>query len=145
MSFWPPPGRITSPDWSSLVIRCCARRSFQVCAGFTRSSSTATARRRTCRTIADALATLPAESLIVDGEAVVADSRGIPDFGLLHADLAAGRQDRLLYYGFDLLYLDGFDLRGARLAERKRMFSGCWPAAEAGLVDALSVRGRGSD
>jgi hypothetical protein len=41
---------------------------------------------------------------------------GVPDFGLLHADLAADRQDRLLYYAFDLLYLDGFDLRRARLA-----------------------------
>jgi bifunctional non-homologous end joining protein LigD len=55
------------------------------------------------RTIADALATLAAKDLILDGEAVVADSRGVPDFGLLHADLAAGRQDRLLYYAFDLL------------------------------------------
>jgi ATP-dependent DNA ligase len=61
--------------------------------------------------------------LILDGEVVVADSRGIPDFGLLHADLAVGRQDRLLYYAFDLLYLDGFDLRAARLIERKRLFS----------------------
>ena len=50
------------------------------------------------QTIADALATLPATDLILDGEAVVADSRGIPDFGLLHTALAAGRQDRLLYY-----------------------------------------------
>jgi bifunctional non-homologous end joining protein LigD len=38
--------------------------------------------------IAEALAALPATGLILDGEAVVADSRGIPDFGLLHADLA---------------------------------------------------------
>src|SRR5918994_2994592 len=73
--------------------------------------------------IADALAALPAQDLILDGEAVVADSRGVPDFGLLHADLAAGRQDRLFYYAFDLLYLDGFDLRGSRLGERKRMLA----------------------
>jgi bifunctional non-homologous end joining protein LigD len=43
------------------------------------------------QTIADALANLPANELILDGEAVVADSRGVPDFGLLHADNAAGR------------------------------------------------------
>ena len=54
---------------------------------------------------------------------MVADSRGVPDFGLLHADLAAGRQDRVLYCAFDLLYLDGFDLRGAPLVERKRLLS----------------------
>ena len=71
--------------------------------------------------IADALATLPADDLILDGEAVVADSRGVPDFGLLHADLAGGRKDRLLYYAFDLLYLDRIDLRAVRLAERKRV------------------------
>ena len=64
------------------------------------------------RTIAAALATLPAQDLVLDGEAVVADSGGFPDFRLLHADLAAGRQDRLLYYAFDLVYLDGLDLRG---------------------------------
>ena len=73
--------------------------------------------------IADALAKLPAADLILDGEAVVADSRGIPDFGLLHANLAASRRGRLLYYAFDLLYLDGFDLRGASLAERQGMLS----------------------
>jgi bifunctional non-homologous end joining protein LigD len=71
--------------------------------------------------IADALATLPVTDLILDGEAVVADSRGIPDFALLHADLAAGRKDRLLYYAFDLLYLDGLDVRAVRLVERNRV------------------------
>ena len=78
---------------------------------------------RRYRTVTDGLATLPANDLILDGEAVVTDLRGIPDFGLLHADLAAARKDRLLYYAFDLLYLDGFDLRGSRLSERKRMLS----------------------
>jgi ATP-dependent DNA ligase len=56
-------------------------------------------------------------------DTVVADSRGIPDFGLLHADFASSREDRLLYYAFDLLYLDGFDLRAARLAGAKRMLA----------------------
>jgi ATP dependent DNA ligase domain len=77
--------------------------------------------------IADALATLPAKGLILDGEAVVADSRGIPDFGLLHADLAAGRTDRLLYYAFDLLFLDGFDLRRRSLRSASASSRSCWP------------------
>ena len=33
------------------------------------------------------------------------------------------RYDRLAYYAFDLLYLDGFDLRAAALVERKRVLS----------------------
>jgi len=95
--------------------------------------------------IADALATLPADSLILDGEAVVADSRGVPDFGLLHADLAAGRKDRLLYYAFDLLYLDGFDLRAARLAERKRVLLELLTGASERILYAEHLEGDGTE
>ena len=38
---------------------------------------------------------------------------------LLQADLGAGRADRLVFYAFDLLHLDGHDLRPAPLVERK--------------------------
>ena len=95
--------------------------------------------------IADALATLPANDLILDGEAVVADSRGVPDFGLLHADLAAGRKDRLLYYAFDLLYLDGFDLRGAPLAERKRVLAELLAGASERILYAEHLEGDGAE
>ena len=97
------------------------------------------------QTVADGLATLPANDLILDGEAVVADLRGIPDFGLLHADLAAGRKDRLLYYAFDLLYLDGFDLRGARLSERKRMLSDLLAGASERILYAEHLEGDGAE
>jgi bifunctional non-homologous end joining protein LigD len=97
------------------------------------------------RTIADALAALPANDLILDGEAVVPDSRGIPDFGLLHADLAAGRQDRLLYYAFDLLHLDGFDLRGVRLAERKRVLAELLDGASERILYAEHLEGNGAE
>ncbi|QOZ73217.1 ATP-dependent DNA ligase [Bradyrhizobium arachidis] len=57
---------------------------------------------------------------VVDGEiVVVVDSR--TDFGALQADLAAGRHDRMLFYAFDLLHLDGYDLRKVPLIERKRL------------------------
>jgi bifunctional non-homologous end joining protein LigD len=97
------------------------------------------------QTIADALTQLPATDLILDGEAVVADSRGIPDFGLLHADLAGGRKDRLLYYAFDLLYLDGFDLRGARLAERKRVLAELLAGASEHILYAEHLEGEGPE
>jgi hypothetical protein len=60
-----------------------------------------------------------ARAAVLDGEAVVADARGFPDFGLLHADLVAGRKNRLLYYAFDLLYLDGVDTCAGPLVERE--------------------------
>jgi bifunctional non-homologous end joining protein LigD len=95
--------------------------------------------------IADALATLPVTDLILDGEAVVADSRGIPDFGLLHADLAAGRKDRLLYYAFDLLYLDGFDLRGARLADRTHLLEELLADASERILYTEHLQGDGAE
>jgi hypothetical protein len=94
--------------------------------------------------IAEALATFPVTDLILDGEAVVPDSRGVPDFGLLHADLAGGRTDRLLYYAFDPLYLDGFDLRGARLAERKRVLAELLADAPDCIVYAVQSYSKGS-
>jgi bifunctional non-homologous end joining protein LigD len=84
--------------------------------------------------IADALAAPPANELILDGEAVVADSRGLPDFGLLHADLAAG-----------LLYLDGLDLRGVRLAERKRMLAELLAGQSDRIVYAEHLEGKGAE
>jgi bifunctional non-homologous end joining protein LigD len=100
---------------------------------------------RRFQTIADALATLPANDLILDGEAVVADSRGVPDFALLHADLAAGRQDRLVYCAFDLLYLDGFDLRGAQLLERKRLLVDLLADASERILYAEHLEGDGPE
>src|SRR5579871_674880 len=59
---------------------------------------------------------LPIERAIFDGELVVSkDNRA--NFSELQADLASGRKDRLAYYIFDLLFLDGFDLRAAPLIE----------------------------
>jgi bifunctional non-homologous end joining protein LigD len=78
---------------------------------------------RRFRPIAQALTRLPVNDLVLDGEMIVADASGVPDFAALHADLAAGRKDRLVYYAFDLLYLDGIDLRAAPLIERKRLLA----------------------
>jgi bifunctional non-homologous end joining protein LigD len=55
---------------------------------------------------------------IIDGEVVVIHE-GRTNFSELQAELAAGHQDRLLFYAFDLLYRDGQDLRKAPQIERK--------------------------
>src|ERR1700761_8720208 len=71
--------------------------------------------------IAEALKQLTARQVILDGEIVVTDARGISDFHLLQDNLARNQTDRLAYFVFDLLYLDGFDLRGAPLIERRKL------------------------
>jgi bifunctional non-homologous end joining protein LigD len=67
-------------------------------------------------TIAAAL-NIPGEA-IIDGEVVVVHE-GRTNFSELQAALAAGRQDRLVYYAFDLLWRDG-DLRKLPQIERKQ-------------------------
>lgn len=71
--------------------------------------------------ITDALRALPAETAIMDGELVVESGAGASDFSALQADLSDGRNDRFVLYLFDLMYLDGYDLREAPLIERKEV------------------------
>jgi bifunctional non-homologous end joining protein LigD len=73
--------------------------------------------------VADAVRKLSLGSAALDGEIVVDDDSGIPNFNELVSDLKNNRQDRFRYYVFDLLYLNGTDLRGAALSDRKRLLS----------------------
>lgn len=71
-----------------------------------------------------------AESAIFDGEIVALDDRGVPSFALLQrrmhvgdrsaAALLAQKQPACLYL-FDILYLDGWDLRRCAIEDRKRL------------------------
>ncbi|GAB4072588.1 DNA ligase D [Ancylobacter sonchi] len=69
--------------------------------------------------LVEALANLPIQSALIDGELVVETPQGASSFTLLQQDLAADRHDRFVYYGFDLLHRDGTDLRGEPLLARK--------------------------
>lgn len=66
------------------------------------------------------LAALPVDSFVIDGEVVVRRADGTTDFQALQNVLKNRRAGRLVYYAFDLIYLDGFDLTRSPLAERKR-------------------------
>jgi DNA polymerase-1 len=84
--------------------------------------------------IAAAVRRLPVNKIVLDGEVIVQNPTGASDFGALEADLAGGRQDRFIYYAFDLLHLDGFDIRAAPLIERKRVLASLLAEAEAGPI-----------
>jgi bifunctional non-homologous end joining protein LigD len=68
---------------------------------------------------AKALAGLGLESAWLDGEMVVADEQGVPDFQALQNAFDAGRSGNILYYLFDLPYLNGVDLREVPVEERR--------------------------
>jgi bifunctional non-homologous end joining protein LigD len=65
-------------------------------------------------------ATLKTHAAILDGEVVVQGEHGGTDFNELERELGKkGGSNKLVFYVFDLLYLDGLDLRGATLIQRK--------------------------
>ncbi len=66
-----------------------------------------------------ALASLKCSDAVIDGEIVVLADNGVSSFSLLQADLSASRTDRMIYYVFDLLRLNGEKLRKEPLVERK--------------------------
>jgi bifunctional non-homologous end joining protein LigD len=70
--------------------------------------------------LARALAKLPAERALLDGEAAVLGAEGRSDFQRLQNALGREEPD-LQLFAFDLLHLDGWDVRGAPLVERKRL------------------------
>ncbi|TDR30633.1 DNA ligase D [Aquamicrobium defluvii] len=77
--------------------------------------------RKFGKEVMSALQALPIGTALIDGELVVETGSGASDFSALQADLSAGRSDRFAFYVFDLLYLDGYDLRALPLVERKTM------------------------
>ena len=80
--------------------------------------------------IARAVRGLPYEDLVLDGEVVVNDAEGMPSFSRLQrrgrilnkADaLRSSVELPALYHAFDLLGIEGHDLRGLPLLERKEI------------------------
>lgn len=80
--------------------------------------------------IARAVASLPVSSAILDGEVVVFGSDGKSDFGALQRALStSASNDSLSYAVFDLLSLDGWDLREVPLVQRKELLRALVEAA----------------
>lgn len=73
------------------------------------------------KAVVSALADIPVGTALIDGELVVETSAGASDFSALQADLSEGRSDRFRFYVFDLLHLDGYDLRDVALITRKEL------------------------
>jgi DNA ligase D-like protein (predicted ligase) len=68
--------------------------------------------------IVKAASKLRCESAIIDGEAIVPDGRGASDFDAIQSAMSS-QPHRLILYAFDLLVLDGVDLRNRPLEERR--------------------------
>jgi bifunctional non-homologous end joining protein LigD len=71
--------------------------------------------------VAKALEKLNVDQALIDGEIVVMSDTGVTDFGKLQATLAGEARHALSLQAFDLLHLDGEDLAGKKLIERKAL------------------------
>ena len=76
--------------------------------------------------IMDALRTFRFEA-VLDGEIVVVDDQGHPDFQMLQNYRKSGG-GHLLYYVFDLLYFEGHDLTNLPLLRRKELLKKVLPS-----------------
>jgi bifunctional non-homologous end joining protein LigD len=99
---------------------------------------------------------------VLDGEIAVLDSKGVSQFHLIQPRIANSdpntiahlvRSTPVVYYAFDLLYLDGYDLRGVQLARRRELLeavvtpgaslriSECFPGAGEEMLEAARETG----
>jgi bifunctional non-homologous end joining protein LigD len=84
-----------------------------------KSSMTGSASSAALPRIVDTLARLPAASVTLDGEGVACDPNGVTNFELLTAALGRPAMREVFLYAFDLLELDGRDMRREPWSDRR--------------------------
>ena len=68
---------------------------------------------------AEALASLALDSAWLDGEVIAADEDGVPSFQILQNAFESGKSGAIVFYLFDMPYLNGIDLRGVAVEDRR--------------------------
>ncbi len=96
--------------------------------------------------IASSLTELAAgRAMVLDGEIVITDASGRTDFQALQNYMKNPKAGKLTYIVFDLLALDGMDLRGHRLTDRKAALETLMLDAPKNLYYSRYVRGSGKE
>jgi bifunctional non-homologous end joining protein LigD len=93
--------------------------------------------------LVEALRHQPYQDAMFDGEIVALDDLGRPSFQLLQ-NRASEPRPFMVYYAFDILYRDGYDLRGVPLEQRKALLSASLvpaPGERVRVVDAYPEHG----
>jgi len=80
--------------------------------------------------IREAVLQVPARQIILDGEIVVHAADGTTSLRGLQSALGRGGEAAIVYYVFDLLYLDGYDLTRVALGGRKTLLASLVDPAE---------------
>ncbi len=86
--------------------------------------------------IALSLRELRTREAVLDGEVAALDAKGVPRFGLLQEGTHP-----LIYFVFDLLWLDGEDLRARSIEERRRLLERVLAGAPPDLQMSIEITG----
>ncbi len=95
--------------------------------------------------IATALSVLPATQAYLDGELCGVRSDGKTSFSLIQTASDTGHADALVFFLFDLLYLDGEAISAVPLRERKKRLDALLSRADAPLQYSDHQIGRGPE
>lgn len=87
--------------------------------------------------------TLEVAAALIDGEAVVLDHEGRSSFQALQSALKANNAGAIVYYAFDLLSLDGEDVTGLPLLQRKEKLRALIPEGQEHFRYSEHIRGSG--
>lgn len=88
--------------------------------------------------VAEAVAELPCRSCVLDGEIVALDRQGRASFQLLQSYNSGEAKPPLYYYVFDLMNLEGRDLTGLTLVERKEILQKLLETPPEGILFSAS-------
>ena len=88
---------------------------------------------------------LPVKSAWLDGEVVALKADGISDFQTLQSAFRKKATSQVTYSVFDLLYVDGYDVRSCPLAERKRLLAAILERPPARVLYVDHVEGHGAE
>jgi len=84
---------------------------------------------------------IKAGSAIIDGEVVVPAANGTTDFSVLQNELK-GKSTKIVMVAFDLLYLNGHDLRKLPLIDRKALLKKIITGTDVQFSESFEVDGR---
>lgn len=84
-------------------------------------------------------------AMVLDGEMVITDAEGKTDFQALQNYMKNPKGKNLAYIVFDLLALDGVDLRGHRLIDRKEILEALMEDSPKNLHYSQHIRGNGKE
>ena len=95
--------------------------------------------------LAEAFRALPCREAVVDGEIVVQDEGGVSRFALLQDALSRGARNELVFFAFDLVRLDGWNLAGGAAGRSGRGCCGsCWRGRRGGRRSSSPTMWRGA-